>query len=156
MCQVLKIATFLSTTVSIALDFRPVIINISNIALLDTNFGLHFLGFYLTKNASFSEFWVQVKSTFQISNFISMIIFLYLKNVLVMDLKLFATQSFEFGGVQYDRWREGSDRHRCWNIHENLFSCYRGSQVWRYDYKSKYSERHCIYMYMTPLFITLF
>ena len=32
-----------------------------------------------------------------------MIIFLYLKNVLVMDLKLFATQSFEFGGVQYDR-----------------------------------------------------
>ena len=48
----MKIATFLSTTESIASDFSPVIINISKKALLDTNFGLRFLGFYLTKNAN--------------------------------------------------------------------------------------------------------
>ena len=43
------------------MDFCPVINNISKIALLDTNFGLHF------------EIWVQVKSAFQISDVISMI-----------------------------------------------------------------------------------
>ena len=59
----MKIATFLS---SIASDFSPVII--------DTNFGLCFLGMYLTKMLHFWN-WVQVKSTFQISDFISMIIF---------------------------------------------------------------------------------
>ncbi|CAH3183984.1 unnamed protein product, partial [Porites lobata] len=50
---VVKIATFLSTTESIESDFSPVIINISKTALLDTNFGLHFLGFYLTKMLHF-------------------------------------------------------------------------------------------------------
>ena len=34
---------------SIASDFSPVIIIISKIALLATNFGFRFLGFYLTK-----------------------------------------------------------------------------------------------------------
>ena len=43
------------------MDFCPVINNISKIALLDTNFGLHF------------GIWVQVKSAFQISDVISMI-----------------------------------------------------------------------------------
>ena len=35
--------------------FRPVIINISEIVLLDTNFGLRFLGFLFNENASFLE-----------------------------------------------------------------------------------------------------
>ena len=34
-------------------DFSPVIINISNITLFDTNFGLYFTGFYLTKMLHF-------------------------------------------------------------------------------------------------------
>ena len=62
--RVVKIATFLSTKESIASDFSAVIINISKIALLDTNFGLRFL-----------RIWVQVKSTFQIRDFISKFIF---------------------------------------------------------------------------------
>ena len=52
-CQVEKIATFLSTMESIASDFSPVIINISKIELLDTNFGFRFLGFNLTKMLHF-------------------------------------------------------------------------------------------------------
>ena len=73
-CKVVKIATFLWTTESIASDFSLVITNISKIELLDTNFGFRFLGFYLTKMLHFG-IWVQVKSTFQMSNFISMVIF---------------------------------------------------------------------------------
>ena len=50
---VVKIAKFLSTTETIASDFSPVIIlkihYTSKIALLDSNFGRRFLGFYLTK-----------------------------------------------------------------------------------------------------------
>ena len=52
----MKIATFLSTMESIARDFIPKIINIYKIALLDRNFGLHFLGFVMNENASFLEF----------------------------------------------------------------------------------------------------
>ena len=52
-CRVVKIATFLSITESIASDFSPVIINISKKTLLDTNFGLRFLGLYLTKMLHF-------------------------------------------------------------------------------------------------------
>ena len=52
-CKVVKIATFLSTTESIASDFSLVITNISKIELLDTNFGFRFLGFYLTKMLHF-------------------------------------------------------------------------------------------------------
>ena len=45
--------TFLSTVESIMLDFSPVIINIFKKVLLDTNFGLCFLGLYLTKMLHF-------------------------------------------------------------------------------------------------------
>ena len=41
---------------SIAWDFSPVIINISKIALLDTNFDLRFLGFHLTKMLQINDF----------------------------------------------------------------------------------------------------
>ena len=64
------------TTKNIALDFSPVIINFSRMALLDTNFGLRFLGFLFNENPSFLECeFIQVKSTFQISDFISINIF---------------------------------------------------------------------------------
>ena len=39
----------LSSTDSFASDFSPGIINISKIAILQTKFGHHFLGLYLTK-----------------------------------------------------------------------------------------------------------
>ena len=64
------------TTKNIALDFSSVIINFSRMALLDTNFGLRFLGFLFNENPLFLECeFIQVKSTFQISDFISMNIF---------------------------------------------------------------------------------
>ena len=43
----------LSSTDSFASDFSPMIINISKIAILQTKFGHHFLGFYLTKMPHF-------------------------------------------------------------------------------------------------------
>ena len=57
---VVKIATFLSTTESIASDFSPVIINISTKALLDTNFGLRF-----NENTSFLEFEFSLRVQFK-------------------------------------------------------------------------------------------
>ena len=71
----MKIATFLSTTESIMSHFSPVIINICKKALLDTNFGLCFLGLYLTKMLHFWNLSSLVKSTFQICDFVNMITF---------------------------------------------------------------------------------
>ena len=51
--RVSGIATFLSTTESIASHFSPVIINISKKALFDTNFDLRLLGLCLTKMLHF-------------------------------------------------------------------------------------------------------
>ena len=55
-------------------DFSYVIINISKIVLIDTNFGLHFL-VSIQRKSFILEMCVQVKSAFQISDFISMVKF---------------------------------------------------------------------------------
>ena len=73
----MKIVTFLSTTESIVSDYvySSVIIEISKIVLLDTNLGLHF--FWLLSFVKMLHFGicVQVKRTFQIIGFISMVSF---------------------------------------------------------------------------------
>lgn len=77
----IKNCIYLSTTESTALDFSPVINNIFKIVLLDANFGLHF------------GIWVQVKSRFQIRDFISMINISYSIAVLITLKQGFVTSN---------------------------------------------------------------
>ena len=60
-----------------ASDFRPVIISIFKIALLDTKFGLRFLNFYLTKmrhfgNLSSGEEYISNKRFYKHDHFLTL------------------------------------------------------------------------------------